>query len=62
MSFYDFHQTLEDPRKKRFVAVRMELALFHSLSEEAQRRGTDLSETIRQLCNAGLNGDRYEIF
>ena len=43
-----------DHRKKEFVAVRMEALLFRQLKEEAEKRNTDLSDCIRQLCCEGL--------
>lgn len=47
MSFY-FGE--EDGRKKEFVAVRMESQLFRALKTEADSKGIDLSECIRQKC------------
>jgi len=44
----------QDNRKKEFVAVRMEKSLFLELRKEADKRKTDLSSVIRELCKKGL--------
>ncbi len=51
MSFYFDSQ---DPRKKEFVALRMEQQLFQQLKKEAAESGLDLSATIRRLCSEAL--------
>lgn len=58
MTFYLLEQ---DDRKREFVAVRMESQLFTALRQEADRRGEDLSQTIRSLCSESLKkqGDVY---
>lgn len=49
MGFYFGEQ---DNRKKEFVAVRMESQLFRALKTEANQKGVDLSEIIREKCRA----------
>lgn len=49
-----FYMDQKDERKKQYVACRMDLELFSSLKQEADRRGVDLSNCIRALCSEAL--------
>ena len=44
----------EDSRLKKFVAVRMNYALFNGLKSESDKVGKDVSDIIRELCKDGL--------
>ena len=51
-----------DPRKKEFVALRMDEQLFQALKEKAQSEGIDLSEAIRQSIKKSIEnkiGGKY---
>lgn len=45
----------EDPRLKKFVALRMNYKLFNKLKELSKKNGKDISSTIRELCKEGLS-------
>ena len=44
----------EDSRKKELVVFRCDNELYSMLREEAQAEGLPMSETIRSLCERGL--------